>query len=149
MVVRVTTIELDVLRNEALVNGCWFAVLASIVLTPTLAFTAPDLGATIAIGVIGLMSALGFYRATRMRVEMTDDGLDVYKLFGTERVAWKDISGVSVVYGGLRIERNDGQVVTVGSMGKPNWASFAGQEVRADRWARQIEARSAAKRLTR
>lgn len=140
------TDDFKVLRSDALVNCCWVAVVAWIVLTPILAFTAPDLGSAIAIGVIGLVSALGFYRGTRMRVEMTDDGLEVHKLFGTEFVAWQDISDVTVDYGGLHIEQDDGQVVTAGSMGKPNWASWAGKDVAADRRARQIEARAAAKR---
>jgi hypothetical protein len=81
-----------------------------------------------------------------MRVEMTDDGLDVYKLFGSERIAWENIRAVSADYYGLRIARGDGQVVTVGSMGKPNWASWLGRDVSADRWVRRIESRAATKR---
>jgi hypothetical protein len=115
---------LDVLRNEALVNGCWFGLVVSIVLTPILAATSPDLGSIIAIGAIGVVSAQGFYRGTRMRVEMTEAGLDVHKLFGTERVMWHDVSDVSVDYYGLHIKRVDGQVVTAGSMGKPNCAAW-------------------------
>jgi hypothetical protein len=63
---------LDILRDQALVNGFWFGLAASIVLTPIMAAPAPDLGAIIAIGVIGVVAALGFYRGTRMRVEMTE-----------------------------------------------------------------------------
>jgi hypothetical protein len=136
----------DVLRNEALVNGCWLGLVVSIVLTPILAATSPDLGAMIALGVIGVVSALGFYRGTRVRVEMTEKGLDVHKLFGTERVVWHDVSDVSVDYYGLHIKRVDGQVVTAGSMGKPNRAAWLRKEVSADRWANRIEARAAAER---
>ena len=59
------------------------------------------------------------YRATRMRIEMTDAGVAVHKLLGTERVAWQDVNEVSADYYGLHITRVDGQVVTAASMGRP------------------------------
>jgi hypothetical protein len=139
--------EREVLRNEALVIGCWVGVIAWVVLTPLLMATAtdPSLGTSIAIGVLGLVMVTGSYRATRMRIEMTDAGLAVHKLLGTERVAWQDVNEVSADYYGLHITRADGQVVTARSMGTPR-ATWFGREAKADRWAQRIKSRAAAKR---
>ena len=140
--------EREVLRNEALAVGCWVGVVAWIVLTPVFIATAtdPSLGSSIAIGVLGLVMVTGSYRVSRMRIEMTDAGLAVHKLLGTERVAWQDVNEVSADYYGLHITRADGRVVTAGTMGRPR-ATRSGKEAKADRWVRRIKERAAAAHL--
>jgi hypothetical protein len=140
--------EREVLRREAFAIGCCVGVIAWVVLTPVFIATAtnPSLGSSIAIGVLGLVMVTWSYRATRMRIEMTDAGVAVHKLLGTERVAWQDVNEVSADYYGLHITRVDGQVVTAGSMGRPR-ATWFGKEAKADRWVRRIKERAAAAHL--
>lgn len=78
------------------------------------------------------IGALGFARASRMRVELSDDGLTVFKLFTTKFVSWSDLASVSADYHGMRLLRTDGVTVTAGSLGKSNWSKWDDRRVEAD-----------------
>src|SRR6266545_4768251 len=110
-----------VLRSRGMHVLIWVGVVASIV-----GFTAatvsgpgpnPGLADYVGMAVFGAAVTLLFLRATRMRVELADGGVTVYRLFTTRRVTWQDISDVRVDYYGLHIVCRDGAVVSAGSMG--------------------------------
>jgi hypothetical protein len=139
----------EVLRNGKLIVACWVAVIVALVGTPIQIATTPHrtVDTYVALGVIGFGSAAGFCRATRLRIEMSESGLDVYKFFRTVHVPWRDVVGASADYYGLHIRLASGRTVTAASMGRPNWASWLRlKEVAPDRWVRRIEARAAAAR---
>jgi Bacterial PH domain len=120
--------ERTVLRAWFVVALCWVGAIGSLVAFGAIAISGPgpnpgpiDYLTTIAFGVI---SSLLFLRATRMRVEVDDHGVTVCRIFTTVSIPWDELADVSVDYGGLRLMRSDGTVVTAGSMGKPSWASW-------------------------
>ena len=138
----------EVLRNRAVVAFCWaaaafFLVMIPVDLATTSHGTTGDFAALIT---FGLVAAAFFLRGTPARIELSNTGLDVYTLFTTRCVARADVSEVSVDYGGLHIVLRDGGVVTVATMGKPNWSTWLKREAAADRWARRIAAWAHAER---
>jgi hypothetical protein len=140
----------EVLRNKALILACWAAVVCAVVMTPVAVATTSHRTVVdyVVLSAMGVASAAVFHRATRMRIELTSDGLDVYKLVTTEHIVWKEIAEVSVDYYGLHLVLADRQIVTAGSMGKPNWATWLRREAAADRWARCIADRLETERET-
>ena len=73
-----------------------------------------------------------FGRALRMRVELSEQGVDVHHVFRTDRVSWSEISTASVDYDGLHLHLRDGRRVTAGSMGKSNLSKWMGRRSAAD-----------------
>jgi hypothetical protein len=139
-----------VLRSCALFYASWVAAIGVGLLfgATTIGGPGPDprVDDYIASAALGLPFMLGFYRATRLRLELTDDGVTMFRLFTTTRVAWLDISDISVDYYGLHVRRTDGAVVTAGFLGKPNWATWLGRRSRGDEVAELLAARVLAER---
>jgi hypothetical protein len=139
-----------VLRARSLVAFGWVATAGCIVAFLALAISGPgpnpDAGDRIGTLVLGIALSLGFSRGTRMRVVMNDSGVTVYHLFRTESVPWVDLADADVDYGGLRLIRTDGQVLTARSMGKPNWATWMGRTVPADDRAEMVRQEIARRR---
>ena len=131
-----------VLRSRWLVAFCWIAAVGFLVLSGavTASGPGPDPGPIDYIGTaaFGIVVSLVFLRAARMRVELDDRGITVFGLFTTKFLPWSELAGVSADYGGLRLIRTDGTVVTAGSMGKPNWATWLHREAPADGWVAVI-----------
>jgi Bacterial PH domain len=109
-----------VLRPRSLVAFCWIAAVGCLAVFGAIALSGPgpDSGPIDYIGTaaFGIIASLVFLRATRVRVELDDRGITVFRVFTTEFLLWSDLADVSADYGGLRLVRNDGHVVTAGSM---------------------------------
>jgi hypothetical protein len=131
-----------VLRPRWLVAFCWLAAVGFLALSGavTASGPGPDPGPIDYIGTaaFGIVVSLVFLRAARMRVELDDRGVTVFGLFTTKFLPWSELAGVSADYGGLRLVRTDGNVVTAGTMGKPNWATWLHREAPADEWVATI-----------
>jgi hypothetical protein len=125
-----------VLRSRVLIAFCWGAAVGFFALFTATALSGPgpEPGPIDYIGtfVFGCLISLGFLRATRLRVEIEDRGITVFHLMRTQSVSWSELGSVSVDYHGLRLARTDGSVVTVGHLGKPNWAIWLRRRVAAD-----------------
>jgi len=141
-----------VLRNQVLRVFSWLAAVGVTAGTAAIVLDGPpdsDYVSWLLALAIFLLITVSLWRATRLRIELTDDGVTAHKLFGRQHLAWQDVGDVSVDEFGLRIMRTDGGVVTVGSMGKPRLWIWLTRESTADTWVRQVKARaSAAKHAT-
>jgi hypothetical protein len=138
----------EVLRNRAAVASCWAASAFFLVMIPVDVATSSHrtIGDLASLTTIDAVAAAFFYRGTRTRIELGDSDLLVYTLFATRHIARVDVADVAVDYGGLHMGRRDGTVVTVATMGKPNWSTWLKREAAADRWARRIAAWAHAQR---
>jgi hypothetical protein len=131
-----------VLRNKPLYWSNWFAALASIALFVAGVAAPPGeqtLGDQLAFGLVTLGAAAVFVRVTRMRLELTDPGVTVYKLLSTETVPWEDIADVTTDRSGLHIRTAGGSVVTAGTMGTSRWAAWFKTDANGE-WVRRIQA---------
>ena len=133
-----------VLRSHGIYVLNWLGVAGLIVGFAAVAVSGPGpnpgLVDYVGVAVFGAVVALLFLRATRMRVELADSGVTVYRLLTTQQVAWEDISDVRVDYFGLHIVCRSGVVVSAGSMGKSNWSTWRGTRTSADSRVDQLRA---------
>jgi hypothetical protein len=86
----------------------------------------------VGLAVIGSVGILGFLRATRMRLELSDAGVRMFRFFDTPFVQWAEISDAKVSYFGLTIVRIDGTKVRTAALGKSNWSRWTGAYSSAD-----------------
>ena len=125
------------MRSRPLIAFCWCASAYLLISFTGLAISGPgpNPGPIDYIGtaIFGLVLSLGFLRATRMRIELSDRGVTVFGFVRTTFMPWSELADVSADYGGLRLVRIDGVVVTAGSLGKPNWATWLRRRTAADR----------------
>ena len=98
----------------------------------------PGLSDYVVTMVFGVVGALALFRATRMRMELDDDGATVVGYFRTRRIAWKDVARVEVDYRGLRLVATDGRVLTAVCLGKSNWSRWLHVETLADRATERV-----------
>ena len=137
------------LRNRGIYAVNWAATIGALVAGIAIVIAGPTpegQGGYLGAAAIFLAWALGSWRATRMRVELSDAGVTVYKLGSTSNVAWLNISNVTADYTGLHIVRKDGDVVTAGSMGTSGLATWLNLDNRAEVWVRTIQNRADAAR---
>lgn len=136
--------ETVVLRSRGIYGIAWACVVASIVVFPALAVTEPGPDPQpsdyVVLAIYGAACALLSLRATRMRVELADSDITVYRLFRTFRVPWQDVEDIAVDYHGLHIICRTGKVLTAGSLGKSNLSSWLGSRTSADERADQLRA---------
>jgi hypothetical protein len=141
--------EIQVLRNRGLYvlnRAVAVGALATCVVILIAGPTPEGQGGYLGAAATCLAWALASWQATRMRVELSDAGVTVYKFGSTAHVAWLNVSEVRADYGGLHIVRQDGAVVTAGSMGTSGLASKLDLGNRAEVWERLIRERAEAER---
>lgn len=133
-----------VLRPISIVVFCSLAAVVSLVGFIALGASGPgpdpSVGDYIGPADFGVALFVLFARATRMRAQLDDVGVTVFGYFTTRLVSWSQLADVSADYGGLRLWCTNGDVVTVATMGKPNWSTWTHRRVRADDRVDLIEA---------
>ena len=92
----------------------------------------PGLGDYIFAALFGVVMSLAFFRGTRMRIELTEAGVRLYRYWDTRFVPWGEIRDVAVGYSGLSIIRKDGTSVATVALGKSNWSKWTHTRTAAD-----------------
>lgn len=135
-VATVPVTERVVLRSRGYILFAWACAAGSLLLfgSTTAMGPGPDPGPVDYIGTsaFGMIMSLGFLRATRCRVELTEAGVTIFNYMATYRIEWKDLQDASVDYYGLHLRQVDGTVITVGSLGKTNWSTWFRRRTAAD-----------------
>ena len=68
----------------------------------------------------GLILAASALRATRLRIELDEDGVTAFNFFSTMRISWTEIVDVRATYFGLAIALADGRTLTATAVPRPD-----------------------------
>ncbi len=85
---------------------------------------------------------VGCLRATRLRIEVDDEGIAAFNFFSTQRTRWSEIVNVSAQPFGLWISLKGGKFMTATAFAKPNVPG----RTKADRVAAQLTAEALRRR---
>jgi hypothetical protein len=100
----------------------------------------PGPGDYIGTSIFGLLVAVAFWRAGRIRIEVDDSGVTVVSYFRTAHVAWTDIARFTADYF-FTVTRTDGSILRSAVLGKARWRLYADKRGPSDTVADRLNTR--------
>jgi hypothetical protein len=85
--------------------------------------------------------AAPFWRASRMRLETSDEGVRVVGFVSDHFARWEDIEEIALDYFGLHVIGRDGTRLTAAMLGQARWRKWRGRRGRNDEIADHLRAR--------
>lgn len=85
--------------------------------------------------------AAPFWRASRMRLEASDEGVRVVGLLSDHRAGWGDIDAIVLDYFGMHLIGRDGSQMTAVMLGQARWRTWVGRRGRNDDIADELRER--------